>query len=296
MGYLRAFLAALHRRPRWGWAALVLYAAAATFPHEFVQYEVNEFQIRIGGLHRLYLVSAAITLALGALCTFVVFKSLAGQPGRLRLAAFWFLTLALIFGAWGSLTANNVELVHYPQYLPEGMALLALTLSPAESLAWVVVFGGLDECFQYWDLMGGHPVPYDFNDVYMDLLGGAAGVVLAMALLRCNPRGAIPAPWKRILKRPGVVVVLSLTALGILLWACGLMLLYKDAANPHYWFALSRVKLPAFWFIVPANGPGKYHTLSPIEGPILILATIALYATLDRRLRISSEPKPNPRA
>jgi len=295
MGHFRDLLAALHRRPFWSWAALAAYAAAVTFPHEFVQYEVNEFQIWLGGIHRLYQVSAAIVLALGALFTFIVLRSLAGQPGRLRLAAFWFLTLALIFGAWCGLTANNVELVHYPQYFPEGMALLALTLSPAESLAWIAVFGGLDECFQYWDLMGGHPVPYDFNDVYMDLLGGAAGVVLAMALLRCRPRGDVPAPWKRILKRPGVVVVLSLTALGILLWASGLMVLYKDAANPHYWFALSRVKLPAFWFIVPANGPAKYHTLSPIEGPVLILATIALYATLDRRLRISLEPKPNDR-
>jgi hypothetical protein len=284
------------RRPRWSWAALAVYAAAVTFPHEQVQYAVNEIQIRIGGIHRLYQAFGAIALALGALLTFLVFRSLAGQAGRRTLAAFWVLTLALIWGAWGGLTANNVELVHYPQYLPEGMALLALTLSPAESLAWVAVFGGLDECFQYWDLMGGRPVPYDFNDVYMDLLGGAAGVVLAMALLGCSPRGAIPNPWKRILKRPGVVVVLSLTALGILLWSSGLMLLYKDAANPHYWFALSRVKLLAFWFIIPANGPAKYHTLSPVEGPILILATIALYATLDRRLRISAEGKPKGRA
>jgi hypothetical protein len=292
---LRKFLAAIPGRPRLSWAALAVYAAAVTFPHENVQYEVNQIAIRIS-LTRLYQVSAAIVLALGALLTFVVFRSLAKQAARRRLAAFWFLTLALIWGAWRGLTANNVELVHYPQYVPEGMALLAVTLSPAESLAWVAVFGGLDECFQYWDLMGGRPVPYDFNDVYMDLLGGAAGVVLAMALLGCSPRGAFPTPWKRILKRRGVVVVLSLTALGILLWSSGLMLLYKDAANPHYWFALSRVKLPAFWFVVPANGPAKYHTLSPIEGPILILATIALYATLDRRLRIPAEPKPDARA
>src|SRR6202050_5742865 len=229
---LRKFLAAMRRRPRWSWAALAVYAAAVTFPHEFVQYEVNEFQIRIGGIHRLYVVAAAIVLDQGALLTFILLRSLAGQTGRLRLAAFWFLTLALIFGAWGGLTANNVELVHYPQYVPEGMALLAVTFSPAESLAWVVVFGGLDECFQYWDLMGGRPVPYDFNDVFMDLLGGAAGVVIAMALFRCSPRGPLPTPWKRILKRPGVVVVLTLTALGILLWSSGLMVLYKDAANP----------------------------------------------------------------
>ncbi len=274
------------RGRRWSWAALAAYAAAVTFPHENVQYVVNEIAIRISH-PRLYQASAAIVLAIGALLTLFFFMNLARQAGRRRLAAFWVLTLFLIWGTWRAFTANNVELVHYPQYFPEGVALLALTLSPAESLAWIAVFGGLDECFQYWDLMGSKAVPYDFNDVYMDLLGGAAGVVFAMAILRFEPR-TVPASWKRIVTRPGVVVLLSLIGLGILLWSCGWMQLYQDAAHPH-WFALSRVKMPAFWFVVPANGPGKYHTLSPIEGPLLILATIALYATLDRRMRIAKE-------
>ena len=107
-----------------------------------------------------------------------------------------------------------------------------------------------------------------------------------MVLLRWE---RAPTSWKRILLRPGVVVILGLVAIGIVLWSCGLMVLYRDASSNH-WFALSHVKMPAFWFQVPANGPNKYHTLSPIEGPILILATIALYATLDRRLRIAREP------
>ena len=97
----------------------------------------------------------------------------------------WFLTMALIGGAWGSLTANNVELVHYPQYFPEGIALAALTLSPVEALSWIVFFGGLDESYQYWVLSKGRPTLLDFNDIYMDLLGGAAGIVFAMAFLRC---------------------------------------------------------------------------------------------------------------
>jgi len=61
------------------------------------------------------------------------------------MAAFWMVTLALIAFTWRAFTANNVELVHYPQYVPEGMALLALTLSPAESLAWIVLCACFDE-------------------------------------------------------------------------------------------------------------------------------------------------------
>ena len=170
------------------------------------------------------------------------------------------------------------------------MALLALTLSPAESIAWIALFGGLDEGFQYWVLMAGKPVPYDFNDIYMDVLGGAAGVLIAMVFFRCEAPGAAAArTWKQILSRPGIVMISALTMIGVALWSFGKIVLYSEANRSH-WIALSRVRMPAFWFQVPANGPNKYHTLSPIEGPILILATIALYAILDRRIRISAKP------
>src|SRR6202161_4273678 len=75
---LRKFLAAMPGHPRLSWAALAVYAAAVTFPHEKVQYEVNQIAIRIT-LPRLYQVSAAIVLALGALLSFIVLRSLGKQ-------------------------------------------------------------------------------------------------------------------------------------------------------------------------------------------------------------------------
>jgi glycopeptide antibiotics resistance protein len=282
LGTLSEFLHAIHRRRLWGWIALIAYAAAVTFPHEQVQFIVNEIANRITH-KRLYQVSAAILLVQGALLTWFLFRRVARHTERRALTAFWVLTIFLIWCAWRFFTANNVELVHYPQYIPEGMALLALTFSPAESLAWIALFGGLDEGFQYSALKGA--TLYDFNDIFMDLLGGAAGIVFAMVFLRWE---RAPTSWKSILLRPGVVAILTLVAIGILLWSGGWMVLYRDA-SPNHWFSLSHVKMPAFWFQVPANGPNRYHTLSPIEGPILILATIGLYATLDRRLRIARE-------
>jgi glycopeptide antibiotics resistance protein len=280
LGTLSEFLHAMHRRRLWGWVALIAYAAAVTFPHEPVQYVVNEIANRITH-KRLYQVSAAILLVQGALLTWFVFRRLARNTERRTLTAFWILTIFLIWCAWRFFTANNVELVHYPQYVPEGMALLALTFSPAESMAWIALFGGLDECFQYSALKSA--TLYDFNDIFMGLLGGAAGIVFAMVFLRWE---RAPTSWKSILLRPGIVVILSLVAIGVVLWSGGWMVLYRDA-NSHHWLSLSHVKMPAFWFQVPANGPNKYHTLSPVEGPILILATIALYASLDRRLRVA---------
>lgn len=277
---------------------MLAYAASVTFPHENVQYVVNEIANSISH-KRLYQVSALVILIEGVLLSWILCRRLRHQPARGTLAAFWILTIGLIWCTWRFGTANNVELVHYPQYVPEGMALLALTLSPMEALTWVALFGGLDECYQYWILSNGKPVPYDFNDIYMDLLGGAAGVLLAMVFFRCETTGTTTASprWRQILSRPGILVIGGMVVAGVVLWSLGLMTLYDDT-NPNpmsghsatgHWFTLSRVRMPAFWFQVVANGPNKYHTLSPVEGPILILMTIALFAILDRRVKLIAE-------
>src|SRR5579864_344902 len=150
------------RHHRWrSWALVLIYAAAVTFPHELVQrmVEVWSNALTRPGIYR---VSAAIALLEIAISTWIVVRRLARQPARRMVFTFWVLTLGLIWCTWRFGTANNTELVHYPQYVPEGMMLMAMTLSPAESLAWIGLFGGLDEAFQYTFLTGGRKVPLDF--------------------------------------------------------------------------------------------------------------------------------------
>lgn len=209
------------------------------------------------------------------------------KPQRGIVIGLWALSLVLICGSWRAFTANNLELVHYPQYFPEGVALLALTLSPVEALSWVVILGGLDEANQYWRLSHGRPTLFDFNDIFMDLLGGAAGVAFALAFLYCVKKGREPGEWRRTLKRPGVAVLLSAIGAGVVLWACGLMRLVEDQNTSHYLFALGRFRASSFWAQVVTNGPFKYHTLTPPEGLGLLLATIALYGLILRKWVIS---------
>lgn len=276
---MRKFLESLHRNLGWAWTGLIVYAAAVTFPHEQVQLLVGAIADRLTrpGLYRL---SAAVGIALAAVVTLILSRRLRTHPERSRIAAFWVLTLVLIFGTWGVFTGNNTELVHYPQYFPEGAALAAMTLSPAESLAWIALAAGLDEGYQYWALYPNRVSAFDYNDIYMDLLGGATGVLFAMAFLNCERRDGSA----HIFNRAGVRALAGVIAIGTVLWATGKMALHQDNPHPH-WFALSRQKTP-FFSIVPALGPHHVHELTPLEGTLLIVLTIGVYAVLDRRIRI----------
>ncbi|HTS74966.1 MAG TPA: hypothetical protein VMG40_02115 [Bryobacteraceae bacterium] len=268
------FLESLRLHPRLAWAGLLIYAAAVTFPHEQVQLLVGKIAdlLTRPGLYRL---SAAVALVLAAWATVMLFRRLRGHSQRRTIAAYWALTLFLIWCNWRVFTANDTELVHYPQYFPAGAVLMAMTLSPVESLAWIALLGGLDEAYQYWVLYPRRVSALDFNDIYMDLLGGAAGMVFAAAFLY-RPKGRVP-----IAKRAGVLTLAAVIASGFVLRAIGVMALRQDEPAPH-WFALSRQKPGPFWSVVPALGPHYIHELTPLEGTLLILATIAVYGVFER--------------
>ena len=287
MRFLQGLLAAIHRNKRWGWIGLLIYVPSVIFPHDTVQYYVNEIANRVTH-KRLYQGAAVCGVALATLVSLVFAWRVRTQPERVTIGVSWLVTLLLIVGTWWTFMANNVELVHFPQYFPEGMVLLALTVSPVESIAWATIFGGFDECFQYWFLVKGKPVPYDFNDIFMDLLGAAAGVIFAMTLMRTERRNVTPGWWKSALKRPGVLAIFGFLASGIVLWAVGLMTLYEAPGAPHHWFSLSRQTHLPFWFSIDFLGPRTFHELSPVEGPLLLLVALAFYSWLDRRLRISA--------
>lgn len=283
---LHSLLIALRRHPRWTWLGVLVYATAVTLPHENVQTFVGTMATWMGRRH-LYQLAGGIGITGAIALSIVLFARLREHPARRLLAILWIVTLALIVATWRWLTANNTELVHYPQYMVEGIAILALTLSPVEALAWATLFGGIDECFQYWYLHGTWGIPYDFNDVYMDVLGGALGVLFAAAFLNCHPaRSESPGAFlSRLARKPGVAVIVAIVVAGVALWATGRMLPFKDDSNPHYWFALSRIRPQGFWFFDETWGPHTFHGLLPMEGPLLILTTLALYATLDRRIQ-----------
>ena len=276
----------LNRNKLWGWILFLIYAPLVTFPHDTVQYYVNEIAIRFGH-KKLYQGAAVMGVSLAAIFTLVFLLAWRKQPVRKLIGWFWLITMFLIFATWWGFMANNTEIVHFPQYFPEGILLLALTGSAVEAVAWGVFFGGLDECFQYWFVVKRLNVPYDFNDIFMDLLGTAAGVLFAMVFLKLEWREA-GNWWKQVLARPGVRVILGIVIAGILLWATGFMVLYEAPDAAPHWFSLSRqTKLP-FWFSIGFLGPRTFHELTPIEGPLLNLAGIALYALIDRRVRITA--------
>ena len=275
------------RRTLFAWIGLLIYACIVTFPHQFVQDFVSKLTDRYTN-ERVWAVSVKAAELEGALL--ILFVAIAlfrlrGWVERGWLATYLLLSVFLLFFSWRMFMINNMELVHFPQYFPEGIALVAMTGSAAESLAWIAILGSLDEGFQYASLAAARQGPFDFNDVYMDIAGGAAGIVLGLAWIGCVRRDDVRGWVKQVFARPGIRVLTGIVAAGMLLLATGRMVLYEKLSPPGYWFGLSREPNPGSPYFRPwVFGLHHFHEMTPLEGTLAIAGTIALFALLDRNL------------
>jgi hypothetical protein len=103
-------------------------------------------------------------------------------PSRQRLLAGLTMTflVGLMLLAHRVIVVNAVESIHYPQY-----ALLVLLLAPAVrdlEIAWIVatILGAIDEGYQAMFLPRGAPDYFDWNDVVLNAIGAAIGVVIVV--------------------------------------------------------------------------------------------------------------------
>lgn len=262
---------------RWLLALLLAYTPAVIFPHENVQTLLAQ-AIQPIGLRAFYALAAIIGAAWLVTLSIILWRRLQTHAARGPLTAYWVLTMSLMLGAWQLLSVNNSELVHFPQYAISGFLLMLLTRHVTDTLCWITIAGSLDEGYQYAVLHGDWGIPFDFNDVFLDLAGGAAGCLLATAFLR-----AVPATRPHF-RKAGIVALTAIVAAGLVLMPFGKVVAYQDE-NTHHWIALSRLRPKGFWFFDATWGPRRIHTLSPLEGPLLLAATLAVYSLLDRRYR-----------
>jgi hypothetical protein len=95
---------------------------------------------------------------------------------------------ALMLLAHRLIVVNAVESVHYPQY-----ALIVLLLAPAVGnleIAWIgaTILGAIDEGYQARFLPRGAPDYFDWNDVVLNAIGAAVGVVIVVTFTKVARR------------------------------------------------------------------------------------------------------------
>lgn len=260
-------------------AIAVVYTAAVTIGHDVGQ-------AIAGWLMRLFTTDRTIAMiTIGGVMGTVVLAGrahavLLGRPDRRTLAAFGLLTLALALLGYNFLFVINTEVAHYPQYALLSMVLLPVIRHYGETVVLATLLATVDEGYHYWVLNDYWPYGYlDFNDIVLNQIGAAIGVVLLATFLRPGADEAAPYRWGDFLRSPAFVMAAGVTAAALGLYAFGRMTTY---AEPSSWVFLRKTPAGDYWYF--SNFGKTCHYLLPGEGLLVLWLLVLPYVELDRRL------------
>ncbi len=226
----------------------------------------------------------ALVLGVTILTTMVLYFRKNPNFWGIKLAYFT-LTLLLIFFSFKNLLVVHSEIIHFPQY-----ALIALLLFPIiknlpETLFLTIVLGLVDECYQYFVLAPQKTAYLDFNDMWLNTLGGGLGILLAGTVFpkHLNPK-------KNYLGVDGILFkgLISITAIFALFFFSGFMG-YNQEIHPHATYFLFKEEPQSFW--TEADFDVVYHIVRPLEGILAIAFYFWVLFPLEKYIRDDNSEK-----
>ena len=285
-------------RPAWPWwLATAIYFTVSCLMH--LQFSLWLVRPRESPWGR-YALSDFVpeAAALGALLLVVVVAwQLRRSPSPRKLAGLWLMlaTAAWAIDRWLTYSAN--EYFHYPQY-----ALLAWLIArlldprrerwvPGRVLFWTILLGAIDELLQYVWITTSYSHYVDFNDVLVNLVAGAAGVLLYYGAAQ-TPAAATVRPWLAG-PEPKAGMILMLLVATVL--ASGRLQLSpanevgpggfaQDLDGRRALFLQRSAGLHGSWQAGPHRG--RHYVLGPLEAVLLVAMTSVAFTGASRRLAV----------
>jgi hypothetical protein len=198
---------------------------------------------------------------------------------RRSFAAFVAVSLALCYAF---LVAIPTEAVHFLQYALPVFPLVALTRRPGATIATLSLVGVVDEAWQYGVLHPHWGVSLDFNDIVMNVLGAALGVLVVLLESPIVWRGGSFSEKLRRLDVPIVRFLLALVAVFALARLSGLVSFGPGDARARAGALLLARSAPSPTFWTMAGWSEKrFHTLAPAPGLLLTASLVGALLFLD---------------
>lgn len=271
------------------WALAAVYFAAICLLHlQFSLWLTAERDLPWGRGTLAQLVPA-VALGGAAALAIIVVRQFRRAHRPAPLAAAWLLWLVAVVAIDRWLTFSFNEAFHYPQYVLLAI-LIARALDPLQRhhiagrvLFWTTLAGAFDELLQYLWITASYSHYFDFNDVLVNLVAAAAGVLLWLGSAPEARRSPAGAP------RLEIAVSLALAA-AVATWiATGRMQiapprdlppggLHRDERGQRVLYLQRSVGQYGSW--QPGPRRGKFYVLPPAAALPMLALTATLFTLL----------------
>ena len=252
-----------------GFLITVYYVLVVTMHLHFGKFVARTLDIPFGrDTYNMIVLGMAFFLCFAFLIWF--FKGLKRLPLSERKITLTYLiiTLLLIVCSINVIIIINIELIHVLQYAIFAILLFPILQRYYDVLFWTTFFGALDELYQYVYLAPNLTDYYDMNDVVINMVGAAMGLIL----LRSQGVFQLK-PVKPILKSSWFWGVAIIFILIFSLWSVGQLTFFPNGENVFFEFI--RDFQPGFWREVPPKT--LFHVIQPLEGLVILIILFVIY-------------------
>jgi len=255
----------LHKNVLVNLILLFVYYLLVVLPHEKVGLlTVKIFSSLERSTYNLVVLCISIFILL---FTLIVLGKKTLQHPQKKLIIFYLLsTIAFAALCINVLFVINIEVVHFFQYAVFALLCYPLTLNYNQSLIISTLAGALDEAYQYFYLAPQRTNYFDFNDVIINLIGVAFGLVIIKIFKPASKTFNL----NQFIKSPAFILIVLVSAITSIAIFTNLLGIYHT--NTEAQFLLVKKAFDSFWITVHPNI--TYHVMLPLEG---VLITVALW-------------------
>lgn len=256
-------------------ALSILYYLLVVLPHEQVGFFV--LWMFEGVSREIYQRTVLLTgLLFFVFYLALLFRNLAKSQNWRPVLVYLPLTVLLLYVSFDLLVIHNIEIIHFAQYAGMAILLFPILKRYGDTIFWVGILGAIDEGYQYFYLAPERTDYFDFNDIVLDILGGATGVMLIYATgRRTNIRSL-----KQWLRSPVVVTTAFLTLGIIVLLQTSYLQVFPAETGMSAPILLVKKAPEGFWTLIKHLNV-KFHIMRPLEGVVVTSLLLIYYLTMD---------------
>lgn len=247
---------------------LFIYYLLVVLPHE----QVGLLAVKIfGSFDRSTYDLIVLALTISFLLVAIIFltKKTFLHPQKKIIIFYLVSTVAFAALCINILFVVNIEAVHFFQYAVFALLCYPLTLNYNQTIIISTIAGALDEAYQYFYLAPQRTDYYDFNDVVINLVGVAFGLII----IKIFKPAAKAVSFIQFFKSPAFILSAFITIVTIITISTGFLGI--NPSNTSANFLLVKKAFDGFWTTVHPNI--TYHVMLPLEGLLVIISLWFFY-------------------
>ena len=195
------------------------------------------------------------------------------HPYRNRILMGLTVTLVLMMASFKLLLVHNVEIIHFAQYFSLCFFIYPLVKNLNRTFIISTLAGFFDELYQYLILAPERTDYFDFNDIFLNELGAALGVLFLFSI----GFSTINRPKWYHTSEFFVFAAIFLSL--VLMYCIGEFSYFMPTDGTSPIFVLIKKEYPGF-FTVISHLNVRFHVLKPLPGSLLITCTAIFYILL----------------